>query len=191
MVEASDREIVRDVRRGDREAFGQLVRRYQNRVFSLTLMMVRQRDGAYEDAQDAVVRAYTHIHHYDESRPLYPWLAAIAVRGAQNWLRAHGRTAHVEGSSLDTAKEPGTSAAALTALIADEQSCRLWRVVAALSSGERTALTLYYRDGLPIGDIARALGVTDGTVKTLLFRARRHLRERLHYFFDRRESHDM
>jgi RNA polymerase sigma-70 factor (ECF subfamily) len=64
-------------------------------------------------------------------------------------------------------------------------------MVAALSSGERTTLTLYYRDGLPVGDIARALGVTDGTVKTLLFRARRHLRERLQDFSDRRESHDM
>jgi RNA polymerase sigma-70 factor (ECF subfamily) len=190
-VDASDREIVRDVRRGDREAFGQLVRKYQNRVFSLTLMMVRQRDGAEEVAQDAFVRAYTHIHQYDENRPFYPWLAAIAVRIAQNWLRARGRTTRVEGSSLDTAKEPGTSAAALTTLIADEQSCRLWQMVAALSSGERTTLTLYYRDGLPVGDIARALGVTDGTVKTLLFRARRHLRERLQDFSDRRESHDM
>lgn len=181
-MEASDGDIVRDVRRGDREAFGQLVQRYQNRVFSLVLMMVRQHDGADEVAQDAFVRAYTHIHQYDVSRPFYPWLAAIAVRLAQNWLRAHGRTTRVEGSSLDTAKEPGTSAAALTALLADEQSRKLWQMVAALSSGERTTLTLYYRDGLPIGDIARALGVTDGTVKALLFRARRHLRERLHDF---------
>jgi RNA polymerase sigma factor (sigma-70 family) len=51
--------------------------------------------------------------------------------------------------------------------------------VAALSSGERTAVTLYYRDGLAVRDIAAALGVTTGTIKTLLFRARRHLRERL------------
>ena len=48
-----------------------------------------------------------------------------------------------------------------------------------VASGERTAVVLYYRDQLPVRDIARALGVTTGTIKTLLFRARRHLRQRL------------
>ena len=71
------------------------------------------------------------------------------------------------------------TASALTALIADERSRRLWEAVAALSSGERTAVMLYYRDEMAVRDIARALGVTTGTIKTLLFRARRHLRERL------------
>ena len=70
-------------------------------------------------------------------------------------------------------------AAALTALIADERSRGLWQAVAALTSGERTAVMLYYRDEMAVRDIARALGVTTGTIKTLLFRARRHLRERL------------
>jgi RNA polymerase sigma factor (sigma-70 family) len=48
--------------------------------------------------------------------------------------------------------------------------------VAALPSGERTAVALYYRQGMKVSDIARALGVTSGTVKTFLFRARRKLR---------------
>jgi RNA polymerase sigma-70 factor (ECF subfamily) len=61
----------------------------------------------------------------------------------------------------------------------DESSRRLWDAVSALPSGERTAVVLYYRDELAIADVARALGVTTGTIKTLLFRARRRLRERL------------
>ena len=67
----------------------------------------------------------------------------------------------------------------LTALITDEGDRRLWRSVSALSSGERTAVVLFYRQGMKVREIAYALGVTDGTVKTLLFRARRHLRQRL------------
>jgi RNA polymerase sigma-70 factor (ECF subfamily) len=55
----------------------------------------------------------------------------------------------------------------------------LWRSVAALPSGERTAAFLYYRDELSVREIALALGVTPGTIKTLLFRARRRLREML------------
>ncbi len=77
------------------------------------------------------------------------------------------------------APEGGATADQLTALITDEGDRRLWRSVSALSSGERTAVVLFYRQGMKVRKIAYALGVTDGTVKTLLFRARRHLRQRL------------
>jgi RNA polymerase sigma-70 factor, ECF subfamily len=178
-VTASDSDAVREVRRGDREAFAHLVHTYQGRLFGLVLMMVRQPAGAEEVTQDAFVRAYTHIDQYDDHRPFYPWLASIAVRLAQNWLRSHGRTVRREGAPLESAHEPGAPAAVLTALVANERGRALWQAVAALSSGERTAVFLYYRDQMAVGDIARALGVTTGTIKTLLFRARRHLRERL------------
>jgi len=178
-VSTSDRDIVRDVLLGDREAFGHLVQRYQDRLFSLVLMMVRQPAGAEEVTQDALVRAYTHIQDYDDNRPFYPWLATIAVRLAQNWLRRHGRTVRRESVSLDSAQEPSATAAVLTTLITNERSRRLWQAVAALPSGERTTLILYYRDEMAVRDIAAALGVTTGTIKTLLFRARRHLRARL------------
>lgn len=142
-------------------------------------MMVREPGGAEDVTQDAFVRAYRKIDAYDEGRPFYPWLATIAVRLAQNWLRRHGRTVRREGAPLESAQEPGANAAPLNTLIADERRRRLSQAVAGLSSGERTVVILYYRDEMAVRDIARALGVTTGTVKTLLFRARRHLRERL------------
>lgn len=175
----SDEDVVRDIRGGDRDAFAQLVHTYERRLFGLVLMMVREPAGAEEVTQDAFVRAYAHLEAYETKRPFYPWLASIAVRLAQNWLRSHGRTVRREGTALEHAVEPGGRAVALTDLIADETSHALWTAVAALPSGERTAVALYYRDELPVRDIARALGVTTGTIKTLLFRARRHLRERL------------
>jgi RNA polymerase sigma-70 factor (ECF subfamily) len=178
-VTADDRDIVVAVLGGDREAFGLLVHRYQGRLFGLVLMMVRQPAAAEEVTQDAFVRAFVHLGQYDQTRPFYPWLAAVAVRLAQNWLRQHGTRVRREGVALDDAAEPGAEASSLATLISDQQSRTLWQAVAALSSGERTAVTLFYRDGLAVSDIAAALGVTTGTIKTLLFRARRHLRERL------------
>lgn len=175
----SDREAVRAVRRGDRDAFGELVQRYEHRLFGLVLMMVRTRAPAEEIAQDAFVRAYTHLDRYNERRPFYPWLATIAVHLAQNWLQRQAPQLRCEGVTLDGAHEPQIAADALNDLLADESSRRLWRAVASLSSGERTAAVLFYRDELSVADIARALGVTSGTIKTLLFRARRNLRERL------------
>jgi RNA polymerase sigma-70 factor (ECF subfamily) len=180
-VTDSEREIVRAVRRGEREAFGRLVETYQGRVFGLVLMVVREPAGAEDVTQEAFVRAYLHLHQYDERRPFYPWLAAIAVRLGQNWLHQRGRMTRREGTTLDTTPEPGAAGDALPALIAGEARDELWRAVADLSSGERTAVMLHYRDELTVSDIALALGVSPGTIKTLLFRARRHLRTALQH----------
>ena len=175
----SDADVVRDVRRGDRDAYAHLVERYQHRLFGLVVMMVRERAGAEEVTQDAFVRAYSHLGQYEPHRPFYPWIATIAVRLAQNWLLVRGRTVRREGAPLEDGPEVATDATALSDLIDDERTDQLWNSVASLPSGERTAIFLYYRDDMSVRAIADALSVTNGTVKTLLFRGRRHLRERL------------
>lgn len=171
-------EVVRAAKNGDLDAFGHLVRMFQGRLFGLVLMMVRDTAGAEDVVRDSFVRAYAHLGDYDENRPLYPWLATIAVRLAQNWLHHRQRTVRREGSPLQDAGDPAATADSLAALVGDERRRELWRAV-ALPSGERTAVVLFYRDELSVGDIARAIGVTSGTIKTLLFRARRHLRTHL------------
>ena len=183
----SDGDVVRAVTHGDRDAFCRLVQRYQARLFGLVLMMVRDRAAAEEVTQDTFVRAYTRLAMYDARRPFYPWLATIAVRLAQNHLAARGRTVRREGASLEDAPEAAVDAGGLAALLEDERSRSLWTEVSALPSGERTAVLLHYRQDLPVSDVARALGVTAGTIKTLLYRARRRLRERLQAIAARQE----
>jgi RNA polymerase sigma-70 factor, ECF subfamily len=173
---AAVRAIVLAVRGGDRDAFAQLVARYQRRLFGLALMLTREPSAAEDMAQDAFVRAFTRLDAYDERRPFYPWLATIAVRLAQNWLSRRARLALHEADTLASDRDAPIDTDSLATLIADERGRRLWRLVAALPSGERTAAILYYRQDMSVGDIARALGVTSGTVKTLLFRARQRLR---------------
>lgn len=167
---------VRAVRQGDTQAFAPLVERYQRRLFGLALMLTRQPSAAEEVAQDAFVRAFTHLDAYDERRPFYPWLATIAVRLAQNWLTRNARVAAREGREVEADLDSAVVSDPLVALIADERDRWLWRSVAALPSGERTAVILYYRQEMSVRDIASALGVTGGTVKTYLFRARQRLR---------------
>jgi RNA polymerase sigma-70 factor (ECF subfamily) len=142
-------------------------------------MMVRHRSGAEEVTQDTFLRAFTQLDQYNEHRPFYPWIATIAVRLAQNWLRRHARVRMHEPTLLEPTHEPSTTADLVDELITDERGRHLWRSVAELPSGERTAVILYYRDEMKVRDIARALGVTGGTVKTLLFRARQRLRRTL------------
>jgi RNA polymerase sigma-70 factor (ECF subfamily) len=178
-VSDSDADVVRALRAGNRDAFAELVRRYQRQLFGLVLMVVRDAAGAEEVTQDAFVRAFANLHAYDDARPFYPWLATIGVRLAQNWLRRHGRMARREGASVDDGPEPERPATALRELIEGERSRELWSAVSSLPAGERTAVTLYYREDMPVNEIARTLGVTAGTIKTLLFRGRKRLRERM------------
>ncbi|MGD8330114.1 MAG: sigma-70 family RNA polymerase sigma factor [Acidobacteriota bacterium] len=178
--DARVRAAVAAVRAGDRDAFSRVVELFQRRLFGLTLMMVRDPATAEEVTQDALVRAFTHLDRYDERRPFYPWLSTIAVRLAQNRLRRRRRIDRRAGAPIEEELDGSPADGPLEELIADERDRRLWRAVAALSSGERTAVVLHYRQGMTVREAARALGVTAGTVKTLLYRARHKLRDTLH-----------
>lgn len=168
---------IRAVRRGDADEFGEVVERFERRLFGLLLMVTRDPAAAEEIAQDAFVRAYMKLDHYDASRPFYPWLSTIAVRLAQNWLVSRTRQAgRHAGIDDDHPVEDQGTVDGLERLLTDERDRALWRAVAQLSSGQRTAALLFYRQGLSIDEVAAALGVSGGTVKTLLFRARQRLR---------------
>lgn len=173
-------DIVQRVRAGDVDAFGQIVKGYERRVFALAVMILRNREGADDVTQDAFVRAFERLDLYDVRRPFYPWLATITVRLSRNWLARHS-----PGARRETPIQPESSAyasaapAALDVLVAEDEGRHLWRLVERLPLGERTAVVLHYRQELSVNEVASAIGVTAGTVKTLLFRARQHLRASL------------
>ena len=98
--------------------------------------MVRDPSAAEEVTQDAFVLAFKHLDRFDERRPFYPWLATIAVRLAQTWLRRHVRLTTREGTELDPVHEPAaTTTDPLHQLVTDERSRHLWRSVSALPVG--------------------------------------------------------
>ena len=163
------------VRRGDAEAFGQLVELYQSDIMSLSTALLKDVTAAEELAQDIFVRAFRYLHTFDNRRRFYPWLATIAYRLAQTqWREQTALASRVEEMSNGMT---GASAQneALAMLIRDEQSTRLWKAVSDLPFGQRVSVVLYYQQGMGIGQVARVLGVSAGTVKTCLFRARRSL----------------
>jgi RNA polymerase sigma-70 factor (ECF subfamily) len=169
-------DAVRAVRAGDRDAFAVVVARYQRRTFALAMMMTRDPSGAEEVAQEALVRAFERLHLYDGRRPFSPWMATITVRTAQNWMAKRSRLTAREGDALSPDVAAAGHADPLEALMVDEGARQLWRAVSALSAGPRTVVILRYRQDMSVQEIAGALGVTVGTVKTLLFRARQRLR---------------
>jgi RNA polymerase sigma-70 factor (ECF subfamily) len=97
------------------------------------------------------------------------------VRLAQTRLRKEARE-HSNSLRFTSDGEWADPDDPLARLIDDEAKRGMWQEISALSSGERTVVVMFYQDEMRVNDIARALGVTPGTVKTLLFRARRRLR---------------
>jgi RNA polymerase sigma-70 factor (ECF subfamily) len=174
--QAQLRAAVDAIRAGDKNAYAQIIRLYQKRLFSLALMFVRDRGGAEDVVQEALVRAYTHLDRYEEIRDFYPWIATITVRLAHNWRRSRAKTSVLHTHDDGHEEEIAAPDDLLGEIIADERAARLWRAVSRLAQGERAAVLLFYQQDMKLNDVATVLGITPGSVKTLLFRAREKLR---------------
>ena len=148
---------------------------------TLCTALLRDRQAAEELAQDALVRAYERLELFDVRQPMKPWLYKIAYRLAQEQRRAQTRETarqHVAATMHDQDQDRVERGPA-ERLFADERSAMLWQAVSELPMAQRTAVVLYYRENLKVQEVASALGVSTGTVKTHLFRARSQIQASL------------
>src|SRR5437868_9243683 len=95
-VSATDQELVARCRAGERDAFGGLVERYQQRLVRYVRGLGGNEEDARDVAQEAFVRAYTHLARFDSSRPFPVWLDGIASHVAVDWLRRRARRANLD-----------------------------------------------------------------------------------------------
>jgi RNA polymerase sigma-70 factor (ECF subfamily) len=168
-------DALRAVLAGDNDAFALIVRQFQSAILTLVTVILRDRQAALEVAQEVFVRAWRRLKSFDQTRPIKPWLMGIAYRVASDYKREQATRAAKERSSAAPGNLRTTQEQPLDALIADEQGRMLWKLVDSLPPGEQMAVVLFYREGLSVEQVAQSLGVAPGTVKTSLFRARKHL----------------
>lgn len=165
------RSALEEMRQGRADAYARVVELYQHRLFNLILMGLRDRETAEDIVQEAFIRAFTRLDAYDSTRDFYPWLATIAIRLAQNRKRRVR-----EDVSGEAYERNASDSNVLQDVLIEERSQQLWRAVGALPAAERMTVLMYYRQDMKVEEIAQALGVTSGTIKTALFRARTKLR---------------
>jgi RNA polymerase sigma factor (sigma-70 family) len=119
---SSDGELVTRARRGELDAFGELVRRHEAMAVRVATVVCGAA-GAEDAAQEAFVRAYRSLHRFDSGRPFRPWLARIVANVAKNRVRSEQRYAHLalraprEGDAPDVAD--AAIASARRAVLAD------------------------------------------------------------------------
>ena len=177
-----DAGLVARLQAGEGPAFEELVRRYQHRVFGVAVRMLGNGAEAEEVAQEVFLRAHRAIGEFRGEAKLSTWLYAIASRLCLTRLGAAERRAGREGEEtlLRLANGHASPAAALER---SELELALHRAIAELPEDRRLVVVLRDLEGLAYEEIAAALELPVGTVRSRLHRARLDLKEKLERFF--------
>lgn len=180
----SDREIIERVLGGDRNAYEEILLRYEVQVFRWLARMLPF-DDVREAAQEVFVRAYRDLGGYRAEAPLQHWLSRIARNVAYDYWRKvrRDRLVPTESSEIDRLSEGATSA--------DEDASDsrerelLHEALDLLSPDQRLVFSLFYLDERSIREIASELGLSVANVKIRLYRARKSIQK-----FIGRETHE-
>jgi RNA polymerase sigma-70 factor (ECF subfamily) len=172
-----EHELVERCRRGDERAFQELVDEYKDLVFALIARTTPDRSRAEDLAQDVFLRVYRGLPYFRGEARLSTWIYRIV---ANVCIHEHQvRTPPTESLDEDRAGQR-TSAAARDRQFSDlELRDRLEKAIARLPANYRLLVAGHYLEGVQYEDLAQALELPLGTVKTQLYRAKRHLRRLL------------
>jgi len=176
-----DRELVRRAQAEDKEAFEELVRRHQHRVFAVASGILRKREDVEDIAQQVFVKAYFSLRKFDQRAAFSTWLYKITVNECWDLLRKKKVRPLVYESDLseDQARQVADSEEKVHAQpdISDrlEARQRVDRLLEGVDERDRLMLVLKEVQGFSIEEIGETLGLNANTVKVRLFRARRRI----------------
>jgi len=172
---AEDIDLIRRYVDGDLEAFEELMRAHEDRVFGICLRMLRDRDAALDVTQETFITVFRKAHKYKAQAAFSTWLYRVTMNTCYDHLR---RTKRRHADALPEGMDPEDPLAA-DPLAAAELRPDIEKALATISEEFRSAVVLVDLQGLAIDQSAEILGVPSGTVKSRVFRGRRLLAELL------------
>jgi RNA polymerase sigma-70 factor, ECF subfamily len=172
---SEDQADVQKVQAGDISAFEGIVRRWQGPLVSLAYRFCRDRGRAEEMAQEAFLRVYRKLDLWHSDAPFSSWMFAVAT----NLYRSELRRIPLRTVPLDDIAEPRDPHPQDGGLALEDRDQAVRDAVSALPSRYRDAILLFYFHDMDVSAAARSLGVSEGTVKSRLFRGRDILRGKL------------
>lgn len=180
-----ERLLVKQVKGGNMEAFRTLVNNHHQRVVNICMSFVNQQEDAEDVAQEVFIEVYKSIISYREEASLSTWLYRLAVNKSLDFLRQKKRKKRGYGvlSSFDQNDISNLSVSSdyniHENMEAEERRQILHRTMEQLPERQRVALTLSKIDELPQKEVAHIMGVSEGSVESLLVRAKKKLRDLL------------
>jgi RNA polymerase sigma factor (sigma-70 family) len=180
----NDNEIISQVLNGNQQAYSELVTRYQNYVFTLTLRIVKNREDAEEVAQDVFIKAYKYLADFKGASKFTTWLYTIVNNTCISFLRKKKLEIH----SLDNEKVFEIADSFDSGMRANmvEQKSRLGMVNKAinlLNPDDAQIITLFYKAEQSLDETAQILGIETNAAKVRLHRARTRLKEKMETHF--------
>jgi RNA polymerase sigma-70 factor (ECF subfamily) len=181
--ELQDEVVVSRVLAGETALFEILMRRYNQRLYRVSRVILRD-DGEAEDVmQDAYVRAYEHLNQFAGKAAFSTWLTRIAIHEALARKRRRGRMEELDALTANGDNMPILKSSALTpeAGTAQAETRQLLEdAIDRLPENYRTVVMLREVEEMSVAETAESLGVTDAVVKTRLHRAHAMLRKDLY-----------
>lgn len=177
--------LIRRCKNNEREAFDILLKRFEKQLYSLCYNYTRNKEETLDILQETYLKVFRSMKHFDETRPLFPWLKKIAVNTALNHKRDGKKhrclsldESDPEGeySLLDTLHSSENVEENVLALDTEKL---LLELIGQLTPTYRMALTLRYREIMSYEEIAATMNMPVGTIKNGVFRARGALRRQL------------
>ncbi len=160
---------------GNSYAFERLILPYQRRVYLICFDLSGSHDDAQDIAQETFIKAYKYLNKYNGNSAFYTWLYRIAVNTWLDHKRQNSRQEYISNYELD---ELYNSSENFPDIITDSsiKSQYIKKAVETLSTQQKTVFILRFYHELTLSEIAQSLNVTEGTVKTVLFRSLQKLR---------------
>ncbi|MGB9692606.1 MAG: RNA polymerase sigma factor [Candidatus Sumerlaeaceae bacterium] len=176
-----EREIIRRVQEGDREAFEELVNAYKRKAYYTAMSFVNNHEDALDLSQDAFVKAFKAIKTFDLNSPFFPWFYKIIKNHCLNYIKKSSR---MRNDSIDELEEeqymqfrehrPNPR----EQFEQNQQREQLWEAINRLKPDFREIIIMKHFHNHSYKEIADALNIPIGTVMSRLFNARQELREK-------------
>ena len=163
-------DFVKKLINGDAKAFEQLVRENQNKIYAVCMNMLKDPHDAQDAAQDTFVKAYTRISSFKGASSVTTWLTKIAVNTCMDILKSRKQHLNID-DQYDLADEETTE----TVVEKNENVKAVRKALSELPPEFRTVIVLRHIENLSYDEIAAALDLDPGTVKSRLWRAREKL----------------
>jgi RNA polymerase sigma-70 factor (ECF subfamily) len=177
---ADDASLIERSRGGEPEAFGELVIRYQDRLFNTLVRVCGEVEEARDVAQEAFVQAFVKLESFQGKSAFYTWLYRIAFNTAISRRRRRKPTTSLDEARDAAGVEPVDHDALPEAnLERSEQAVQVQAALATLSEEHRTVLVLREIDDCDYDTIGQMLDIPVGTVRSRLHRARLQLKEKM------------
>jgi len=172
--------LIEDAIVGDTAAFGELVRRYQDRLYTAVVHIVGCRSEAEDVVQDAFVQAYVKLSTFKQNSKFYTWLYRIAFNVSISRRRRRKVEISVEEGRDATGDEPVDSGSSPIAPLEEaERREQLQEAMLRLTEEHRAIIVLRHMEEFSYEEIAQVLDISVGTVRSRLHRARASLLEHL------------